>query len=126
MTAQMTMTAEQFDALPEEEIRNWELLDWELIEVPSATPLHNRILMRLSRKLDEYAEKMHLGAVLPKPDLAVRKVSRLRPHFGFFSAGTWATVDLTKYPCSRRPTSPLKSFRLPRPSQRCSGRSKPI
>jgi len=35
------MTAEQFDALPEEEGRNWELLDGELIEVPSATPKHN-------------------------------------------------------------------------------------
>jgi Uma2 family endonuclease len=96
MTARMAMTAEQFDALPEEEIRNWELLDGELIEVPSATPLHNRILMRLSRKLDEYAERMHLGAVLPETDLAVGKDSRLRPDFGFFSAKTWSTVDLTK------------------------------
>jgi len=40
MTAQ-TLTAEQFDALPEEEIRKWELLDGEFIEVPSATPRHN-------------------------------------------------------------------------------------
>ena len=33
------MTAEQFDALPEEEGRKWEPLDGELIEVPSATPV---------------------------------------------------------------------------------------
>jgi Uma2 family endonuclease len=103
MTAQMTMTAEQFDALPEEEGRNWELLDGELLEVSSATPLHNRILMRLSRKLDEYAETMHLGAVLPETDLAVRKDSRVRPDLGFFSARTWATVDLTKVPVVQTP-----------------------
>ncbi len=41
------MTAEQFDALPEEEGRKWELLDGELIEVSSATPEHNLILARL-------------------------------------------------------------------------------
>jgi Uma2 family endonuclease len=97
------MTTEQFDAPPEKEIRNWELLDGELIEVPSATPLHNRILMRLSRKLDEYAETMNLGAVLPETDLAVRKDSRLRPDFGFFSAKPWATVDLTKVPVVQTP-----------------------
>jgi Uma2 family endonuclease len=103
MTARMTMTAEQFDALPEEEIRNWELPDGELIEVPSATTLHNRILMRLARNLDEYAETMRLGAVLPETDLVVRKDSRLRPDFGFFLATTWATVDLTKVPVVQTP-----------------------
>ncbi len=41
------MTAEQFDALPEEEIRKWELPDGQLIEVRSATPKHNRIPGRL-------------------------------------------------------------------------------
>jgi len=86
LTAQMTMTAEQFDALPEEEIRKWELQDGELIEVPSATPLHNP-LMRLAVALESYVEPKRFGVVLPKTDLAVRKDSRLRPDFGFFSPG---------------------------------------
>jgi Uma2 family endonuclease len=47
MPVRTLMTAEQFDALPEEEGRKWELLDGELIEVSSATPEHNFILARL-------------------------------------------------------------------------------
>jgi Uma2 family endonuclease len=83
------MTAEQFDLLPEEEIRNWELLDGELTEVPNPTPLHNRVLVRLAVALEAYSESTRLGVVLPKTDLAVRKETRLRPDLGFFSAKTW-------------------------------------
>jgi Uma2 family endonuclease len=84
MPVRTLMTAEQFDALPEEEGRKWELLDGELIEVPSATPRHNRILTRLLRLLDSFAEAHKLGAALPATDLAVRANTRLRPDFGFF------------------------------------------
>jgi len=97
------MTAEQFDALPEEEIRKWELLDGELIEVPSATPKHNRILMELASLLHVYVRKRKLGAVLPETDLAVRKDTRLRPDLGFFSAETWQTVDLDRVPVVQTP-----------------------
>jgi len=98
MTAQTLMTAAQFDALPEEEIRKWELLDGELIEVPSATPRHNRILARLLRPLDAFAETNRLGVVLPETDLAVRKESRLRPDLAFFAADTWRKVNLDRVP----------------------------
>src|SRR5580704_16388430 len=98
MAVRTTMTAEQFDALPEEEGRKWELLDGELIEVPSAIPIHNRILMRLGRLLDGFAEEKRLGAVLPETDLAVRANTRLRPDLGFFSAETWRTVDQKRVP----------------------------
>jgi Uma2 family endonuclease len=103
MPVPVQMTAEQFDALPEEEIRKWELLDGELIEVPSATPKHNRILMRLGRLIDAFAEKRKLGVILPETDLAVRKDTRLRPDLGFFSAGTWHTVDLERVPVVQIP-----------------------
>ena len=85
--------AEQFDALPKEEICNWELLYGELIEVPSARPLHNRILAGLTMSLETHPRSRRLGAVLPETDLAVRKDSRLRPGLGFFSAKTWATMQ---------------------------------
>ena len=97
------MTAEQFDALPEEEGRKWELLDGELIEVPSARPRHNRILLRLGRLLDAFADANGLGAVLPETDLAVRRDSRLRPDLTFFSADTWRTVDIDRVPIVETP-----------------------
>jgi Uma2 family endonuclease len=77
------MTAEQFDALPEEEIRKWELLDGELIEVSSATPTHSLILVELASLLHVYAQETKLGVVLFRTDLAVRRDTRLRPDLGF-------------------------------------------
>lgn len=103
MAVRTTMTAEQFDALPEEEGRKWELLDGELIEVSSATPKHNRIVGRLFKNLDNFAERNGLGAALLETDLAVRANTRLRPDFGFFSAETWATVDLERVPVEQTP-----------------------
>jgi Uma2 family endonuclease len=103
MPVHATMTAEQFDALPEEEGRKWELLDAELIEVSSATPKHNRIMGRLYKVLDTFAEQRKLGAVLMETDLAVRANTRLRPDLGFFSAETWRTVDLEVVPVPQAP-----------------------
>lgn len=97
------MTAGQFDALPEEEGRKWELLDEELIEVSSATPKHNRILLELARLLENFARPRKLGAILLETDLAVRKDTRLRPDMGFFSAETWQSVDLDRVPVVETP-----------------------
>ena len=103
MAVQTYMTAEQFDALPEEEGRNWELLDGELIEVSSPTPKHNRILARLLRWLDGYAESRQLGVVISETDLAVRHDARLRPDLCFFSAETWSLMDIERIPVTQTP-----------------------
>jgi Uma2 family endonuclease len=97
------MTAEQFDALPEEEGRNWELLDGDLIDVPSATPRHNLIYGHLMSLLYGFAEPRKLGVVLPRTDMAVRENTRLRPDVGFFSVETWRTVDLKRVPVIQTP-----------------------
>jgi Uma2 family endonuclease len=113
MAVRTLMTAEQFDALPEEEGRKWELLDGELIEVSSATPKHNRILARLMTFLNSFAEARKLGVVLPETDLAVRANTRLRPDFGFFSAETWRTVDLDRVPVVQTPDIAVEIFSPP-------------
>ncbi len=97
------MTAEQFDALPEEEGRKWELLDGELIEVSSATPLHNVILARMIRKLESVTDAPGLGMIIPATDLAVQRDSRLRPDLSFFSADTWRAVDIDRVPIVETP-----------------------
>jgi Uma2 family endonuclease len=103
MPVHATMTAEQFDALPEEEGRKWELLDGELIEVSSATPRQSRILGRLLTQLDRFAEERKIGTPLFRTDLAVRSNTRLRPDIGFFSAETWRTVDIEVVPVMQTP-----------------------
>lgn len=103
MTAQTLMTAEQFDALPEEEIRKWELLDGELIEVPSATPRHNAIVGQLFLLLAGFVRSKKLGRVLLETDLDVRRESRLRPEFSFFARESWDLVDLDRVPVTAVP-----------------------
>jgi Uma2 family endonuclease len=103
MPVRTLMTAEQFDALPEEEGRKWELLDGELIDVSSATPEHNRILMRLAFLLYSAALQTKQGAVLPETDLAVRTDSRLRPDLGYFSSRTWQSIDIKRAPIVHPP-----------------------
>jgi Uma2 family endonuclease len=83
MPVRTLMTAEQFDALPEEEGRKWELLDGELIEVS-----------RHDTQTQSYSGKTLQNA---------QYFTRLRPDFGFFSAEKWRTVDLEKVPVVQTP-----------------------
>jgi Uma2 family endonuclease len=103
MPVQTLMTAAQFDALPEEEGRKWELLDGELIEVSSATPKHNAILGELHWLLQSFAKTRNLGKALLETDLAVRKDTRLRPDLSYFSAAKWRTIDLNRVPVMETP-----------------------
>ena len=97
------MTAAEFDALPEEEGRRWELIDGELLEVSSGTPQHNLILVNLIMLLKAFARAHKLGTVLPETDLAVDPATRLRPDLGYFSRQTWETVDIRKVPVAATP-----------------------
>lgn len=103
MPVRTLMTAEQFDALPEEEGRTWELLDGNLIEAPSATPEHNLIPGRLFALLYSFVRSGKLGKLLLETDLAVRHDSRLRPDMGFFSAETWRSIELDRVPVRHAP-----------------------
>jgi Uma2 family endonuclease len=103
MPVRTLMTAEQFDALPEEEGRKWELLDGELIEVSSATPEYNYMLAQLLSLLQTFVVPRRLGVVLPETDLAVRANSRLRPDMGFYSGKTWRTMDRKRVPIVQTP-----------------------
>ncbi len=103
MPVRTFMTAEQFDALPEEEERKWELLDGELIEVPSATPEHNLILGRIHALIYSFARPRRLGMPLLETDMAVRRDSRLRPDLGFLSADTMRTIQVKKVPVQHPP-----------------------
>ena len=48
------MAGAQFDSLPYEEGRKWELLEGELIEVPSPTPEHQLIVSTFCASLRQY------------------------------------------------------------------------
>ena len=75
-----TMSGAQFDALPYQEGRRWELLEGELIEVPSPTPEHQDIVYAILNAL-----KLHLqehgsqGAAYADVEFALAEHVRLRP-----------------------------------------------
>lgn len=98
-----TMTGVEFDALPAEERRDWELIEGDLIEVPCGTPQHNLILVNLAVSLRAFARERRLGVVLPWTDLAVNQATRLRPDLAYFSRETWLGVDVNKVPVTATP-----------------------
>ena len=54
MATTSTMAGAQFDALPYEEGRKWELLDGDLIDVPSPTLEHQSIVGTIYASLRAY------------------------------------------------------------------------
>jgi Uma2 family endonuclease len=98
------MSGVQFDALPYEEGRRWELLDGELVEVPSPASRHQAIVSRLIRLLQTFLEKTgSQGFVLPDVEFALRygttEVWQLYPKSGrvhLFRGGTGSVLDSTQ------------------------------
>jgi Uma2 family endonuclease len=75
-----TMSGAQFDALPYEEGRRSELLEGELIEVPSATPRHRDIVYATLQALKIYLkEHRSEGAAYADVEFALSEEVRLRP-----------------------------------------------
>ncbi len=103
MIATATMTGEQFDALPYEEGRRWELLSGGLIEVSSATPKHRMIVTRLPMSLVAYFDLHKNGGVFPDVEFALGPGIRLRPDIAVMLQDTWRNTDLEKTPV---PTAP--------------------
>ena len=58
------MAGIQFDALPYQEGRRWELLEGDLVEVSSPTPEHQDIVFNLLAALKQYLKEQSVG---PRP-----------------------------------------------------------
>ncbi len=78
MTATLSMSGLEFDALPYEEGRRWELLEGELIAVSSATPLHQDIVFAILTALRAYLAARG-GRAYPDVEFAMSDSARLRP-----------------------------------------------
>jgi len=72
------MSGSEFDALPYEEGRRWELLEGRLIEAPSPTPLHQDVVGNALVALDRYLNGSS-GEVFMGVEFALSSLLRLRP-----------------------------------------------
>jgi len=70
MIATRKMTGAEFDALPYDEGRHWELLTGDLIEVPSPTPKHQKVVSNFTFSLVAYFRRHGQGDVYPDVEFA--------------------------------------------------------
>src|SRR5579872_2121800 len=96
MATQTLITAEEFDQLPEQEGRRFELLDGEMIEMPTATARHNFIQMRLGAELHGWLKESR-GAVLPTTEFAFGS-NRFQPDLAVLLAAKWKEVEQSRCP----------------------------
>ena len=78
MATATLISGAQFDALPYDEGRKWELLEGELIEVPSPTPRHQKIVFQVLLALRRYLADTK-GAAFADVEFALSDLLRLRP-----------------------------------------------
>jgi Uma2 family endonuclease len=115
MATRTLMSAEEFDRLPEEEGRRYELLDGELIEVASATPGHNIIQALLLTSLVNYFLLRTLrGMAFGETDFALGANRRLRPDIAVLLSDKWANIDRWSVPI---PVAPDIAVEIVSPSE---------
>jgi Uma2 family endonuclease len=90
-------TAEQFDALPQEDGRRWELLDGELIEMPTATARQNVIQTRLTMELYPKVVVDGGGGVLTATEFALGE-NRFQPDLAVLLHEKWINVEQNRVP----------------------------
>ena len=111
-----TMSGAQFDALPYEEGSRWELLEGELIEVPSPTPEHQDIVFAilLALKLCLKEHRLH-GAAYEDVEFALSEDVRLRPDVCLLLPERACRVDRKRIPI---PGAPDLAIEVISPSER--------
>ena len=95
------ITAEQFYQLPQEEGREFELLDGEVIEMPSATPRHNAIVSTVIEFVGPALRGR--GKALPETDFSDGRTTTLRPDLAIMLGENFLGLDLDKLPVTVPP-----------------------
>lgn len=117
MATTTTMSGAAFDQLPYEEGRRWELVQGELIAMPSATPEHQFIVTVFILSLGEYFRREPGGWALPDSEFALGGDDRLRPDVAILLRERWASIDRKKTPI---PLAPDIAVEVLSPSERAT------
>jgi Uma2 family endonuclease len=113
-----TMSGAQFDALPYEEGRRWELLEGELIEVPSPTAEHQIIVSNILLSIRMYLRSHREGRlVILDVEFALSEDVRLRPDVCLLLPEKARQLDRKRIPI---PGAPDLAIEVISPSERPS------
>jgi len=116
MATAATMTGAQFDALPYEEGRWWDLVHGELIAVSSPTPRHQEIVFRILLALRQYLGTKK-GLAYSDVEFALTDNDRLRPEVCALLGAKAAGLDLDHVPV---PGAPDIAVEVISPTERAS------
>ena len=79
MSTTAPMTVEQFAQMQTPETEDYELVDGELIPLPSATPLHAKIRGLLERLVGNYFDHNPIGQIFGEIDCRLTELTLRRP-----------------------------------------------
>jgi Uma2 family endonuclease len=118
MATTAVMTGAQFDALPYEEGRRWELVDGELISVSSTTLKHQAIVQFIQVALAlHFRANAEQGAAFADVEFALAENYRVRPDVFLLLHEHAMSLDWDKVPI---PGAPDIAIEVISPSERAS------
>jgi Uma2 family endonuclease len=115
MASTATMTGAEFDALPWEEGRRWELIEGELVEVGSPTPEHQLVVQRILVALVLHFREHQSGFAVANVEFALSNTNRVRPDVLIVLGNRATTIDRSKVPV---PGAPDIAVEVISPSER--------
>ena len=123
MIATAKLTGAEFDALPYDEGRLWELLEGDLIDVPSPTLRHQRTVGKLLTSLNTGLMKEQKGECFPDVEFALGPNLRLRPDLAILLTPNWRSLDIDLSPV---PGSPDIAIEIISPSERAGDSARKV
>ena len=114
MATTALMTAESFAQMRTADNEDYELVDGELIPLPSAAPLHNLIRGRIERFVGNYFDQHPIGGVTGETDCRINGETVRRPDLCIFIGEEWERLDLNQIPV---PFSPAIAVEVLSPSE---------
>jgi Uma2 family endonuclease len=98
MSSATLISVEQFAAMPQDEAVQYELVEGELFEMPSATPKHAWIRDELCGAFRHYLSQKRLGVAVGEVDCQTGRESVRRPDVSFYRQERWSLVDQDRIP----------------------------
>jgi Uma2 family endonuclease len=96
VTTSKLLTVEQFDQLPDEDCRRYELDHGELIEVPNSTYQHNEIRGCLESSLRGFLDERRIGEAVAGQDFCLGEDTVRRPDVAFLRTEVASRIDPSK------------------------------
>jgi Uma2 family endonuclease len=121
MSPALLMSGLEFDALPYEEGRRWELLGGELIAVSSATLKHQKFGFKIQTLLSSHIRNR--GEVASDVEFALSDDTRVRPDVFVLLPSTARRLDLDRIPI---PGAPDLAIEVISPTERPSESSEKV